>query len=349
MISAVPFWIWAAFVAFVLALLLFDLLVFHREAHAVPLKEATIWSVVWIALGLSFTAVIWWWMGSERAGEYLAGYLLEKALSVDNMFVFALVFSYFSLPRELQHRVLFWGILGALIFRGAFIFAGAALLERFDWMFFVFGGFLVITGSRMALRGDEEVHPERNPVLRALRRTVPMTSDYRGDHFFVKDAGRRLATPMLAVLVAVETTDIVFAVDSIPAIFGVTDMPFIVFSSNAFAILGLRALFFVLAGMLHRFDYLQFGLAAVLVLIGLKMIFEELHLFEVPIWLSLGVIGATIGLSVVASLMKERREERTGAEPSSPDATGTVSDGAGRALRVDASQDGEEDASDETR
>lgn len=305
----VPLWAWGAFVAFVVGLLLFDLLVFHKEAHAVPLKEATIWSVVWIVLGLSFTGVIWWWMGPDRAGEYLAGYVLEKALSVDNMFVFALVFSYFSLPRKLQHRVLFWGILGALIFRAAFIFAGAALLERFEWMFFVFGGFLVITGARMALRGDEEVHPERNPVLRGLRRVMPMTADYRGDNFFVKEAGRRIATPLVAVLVAVETTDIVFAVDSIPAIFGVTKIPFIVFSSNAFAILGLRALFFVLAGMLHRFEYLRFGLAAVLVLIGVKMILEQLHLFEIPIWLSLGVIGAAIGISVIVSLMTESRAE----------------------------------------
>ncbi len=309
MVTVVPLWVWGAFVAFVLGLLLFDLLVFHKDAHAVSLREATIWSVVWIALGLSFTGVIWWWMGSERAGEYLAGYVLEKALSVDNMFVFALVFSYFGLPRELQHRVLFWGILGALIFRAAFIFAGAALLEHFEWMFFVFGGFLVITGSRMAFRGDEEVHPERNPVLRGLRRLVPMTGDYRGDNFFVKEAGRRLATPMLAVLVAVETTDIVFAVDSIPAIFGVTRLPFIVFSSNAFAILGLRALFFVLAGMLHRFEYLQLGLAAVLVLIGLKMILEQAHIFEVPIWLSLIVIAAVIGISVVVSLIREETEE----------------------------------------
>lgn len=309
MVTVVPLWVWGAFVAFVLGLLLFDLLVFHKDAHAVSLREASIWSVVWIALGLSFTGVIWWWMGSERAGEYLAGYVLEKALSVDNMFVFALVFSYFGLPRELQHRVLFWGILGALIFRAAFIFAGAALLEHFEWMFFVFGGFLVITGFRMAFRGDEEVHPERNPVLRGLRRLVPMTGDYRGDNFFVKEAGRRLATPMLAVLVAVETTDIVFAVDSIPAIFGVTRLPFIVFSSNAFAILGLRALFFVLAGMLHRFEYLQLGLAAVLVLIGLKMILEQAHIFEVPIWLSLIVIAAVIGISVVVSLIREETEE----------------------------------------
>lgn len=305
-VIVVPLWIWGAFTAGIVALLLLDLLVFHREAHAVELREAAIWSVIWIALGLAFTGVIWWWMGPTSAAQYVAGYLLEKALSVDNMFVFALIFSYFALPREYQHRVLFWGILGALVFRVCFILAGAALLDRFDWMILVFGGFLVVTGIRMAVHDTEEVHPDRNPVLRLVRRVVPITPDYRGQRFFVREAGRRVATPMLAVLVAIETTDIIFAVDSIPAIFGVTDNAFLVFSSNAFAILGLRALFMLLAGMMHRFEYLKVGLSVVLVFIGAKMLLHSV--VHIPIWLSLLVIVVTLTVAVVASLARERRD-----------------------------------------
>jgi tellurite resistance protein TerC len=301
----VPLWAWGAFVAFVLSMLAIDLLVFQREAHVVRVKEAAMWVGIWVTLALAFGLVIWLWMGPTRAGEYYAGYIVEWALSVDNMFVFALLFSYFVLPRELQHRVLFWGILGALVFRVIFILAGAALLERFDWMVFVFGGFLVLTGVRMGFHQTENVHPERNVVLRGLRRVMPMTSDYRGQKFFVRDAGRLVATPLLAVLVAVETTDIIFAVDSIPAIFGVTRVPFIVFSSNAFAILGLRALFFVLAGMIGRFRYLNEGLALVLVFIGAKMILHDW--VHIPIWMSLAVIGTVLALAIGVSLFVERR------------------------------------------
>ncbi|GIU97880.1 MAG: membrane protein [Actinomycetota bacterium] len=293
---------WAGFVALILFLLALDLFVFHREAHEVSFREATLFSVFWIALGLTFGAVVWIWMGHQAGGEYLAGYLIEKSLSVDNIFVFALIFSYFGVPAKYQHRVLFWGIVGALVFRAAFIAGGAALLERFHWTVYVFGGFLVLTGIRMAMHRDEEVHPERNPVLKVFRRFVPITADYRGQRFWIREAGRRMATPLLAVLVLVETTDILFAVDSIPAIFAVTRDPFIVFTSNAFAILGLRALYFMLAGMIGRFVYLKPGLAIVLVYVGIKMLLSSVY--KIPVWASLGFIAVVIAVAILASLRK---------------------------------------------
>jgi tellurite resistance protein TerC len=295
-------WIWIAFVSFILGMLAIDLLVFQREAHAVSMREAGIWSGIWIALGLSFGAIVW----PEAGGEYLAGYLIEKSLSVDNIFVFALVFGYFAVPAAYQHRVLFWGVFGALVFRAIFIAAGASLLDQFHWMIYVFGAFLVITGIRMARSNDEHVDPGKNPVLRAFRRFVPMTDGLRDERFFVKEAGRRLATPLLAVLVVVETTDIIFAIDSIPAIFAVTTDTFLVFTSNAFAILGLRALYFLLAGMIGRFTYLKIGLAFVLAFVGVKMLVSELY--KIPIWLSLSVITAAIAISVIASLRREPTE-----------------------------------------
>ncbi len=299
--------IWAGFVAFVLAMLSMDLFLFHREAHEVTTREASMWTAIWMTMGLSFTFVIWAWQGGTHAGEYIAGYLLEYSLSADNIFVFVLIFGYFAVPKDLQHRVLFWGILGALVFRATFIVAGAALLERFEFMFYVFGGFLVITGIRMARHDEVEVHPDKNIVLRAFRRMFKLTPTYEGQGFFVMREGVRMATPLLAVLIVVETTDIIFAVDSIPAIFGVTDEPFLVFTSNAFAILGLRALYFLLANMVSRFQYLQLGLSAILVFIGAKMLGEASHLFEVPIWASLGFIVLTLGTAVVASLRKEAK------------------------------------------
>jgi tellurite resistance protein TerC len=265
-------WAWAAVVAFILGLLALDLLVFHRDAHAVTTGEAAAWSAVWITLGLAFAGLLWVTLGGVAAGEYLGGYLIEKSLSVDNIFVFALLFSYFRVPPAYQHRVLFWGVLGALLLRAVFIGAGAALIDNFHWTVYVFGAFLVVTGVKMARHGDAEVHPDRNPFLRLVRRVIPMTPDYRGQGFFVRRAGRRLATPLLAVLVVVETTDVLFAVDSIPAIFAVTTDPFLVFTSNAFAILGLRSLYFLLAGMVERFVHLKLGLAAVLVFVGAKML-----------------------------------------------------------------------------
>jgi tellurite resistance protein TerC len=295
-------WMWAAFVGFILAMLALDLFVIHKDAHEVSFKEAAVWSLIWVALGLSFGALIWVWQGPEFAGEYLAGYLIEKSLSVDNIFVFALVFGYFAVPQKYQHRVLFWGILGALVFRAIFIFAGTELLDRFHWMIFVFGGFLVFTGIKMLRHRDEQVDPGRNPVLRLMKKAIPVTEEYAGQKLFVRQAGKLLATPLFAVLVVVETTDIIFAVDSIPAILAVTDDPFLVFTSNAFAILGLRALYFLLAGMMDRFAYLKLGLAAVLIFVGAKMLLSDVY--HLPIWVSLAVIGTTIGISIAASLLK---------------------------------------------
>jgi TerC family integral membrane protein len=309
----VDLWIWVAFVGLVVSLLALDLFVFHRDAHEVSFREATVFSAGWIALGLLFGGVILWWQGAAAAGEYLAGYLIEKSLAVDNIFVFALIFSYFAVPAKYQHRVLFWGVLGALVFRAGFIAGGAALLETFHWTIYLFGGFLVLTGIQMARHRNREAHPERNPVLRLFRRVVPTTNEYHGQRLTTRIGGRLIATPLLAVLVLIETTDIIFAVDSIPAIFAVTRDPFLVFSSNAFAILGLRALYFMLAGMMERFVYLKLGLSAVLVFVGAKMLAS--NVYKVPIWLSLAVIGALIGTSVAASL------RRTAVRPATSRAT----------------------------
>lgn len=293
-------WTWAAFLALIVLLLALDLFVFHREAHEVTFREATLYSIFWIGVGLAFGVVIFVWMGPTAGGEYLAGYLIEKSLSVDNIFVFALIFTYFGVPAKYQHRVLFWGILGALVFRAIFIAGGVALLDRFHWTIYVFGAFLILTGIRMATHKHEEIHPERNPMLRLFRRVMRMTPDYRGQRFVLREAGRLVATPLMAVLVIVETTDIIFAVDSIPAILAVTREPFLVFTSNAFAILGLRALYFMLAGMIKRFVYLKLGLSVVLVFVGLKMVVSELY--KVPIWASLMFIGTVLTVSIVASL-----------------------------------------------
>ncbi|HVL91159.1 MAG TPA: TerC family protein [Actinomycetota bacterium] len=292
-------WMWIAFTAFILAMLAIDLLM-NRDAHVVSMREAGIWSGVWVTLGLLFAGLLWIWQDGKVAGEYLAGYVIEKSLSVDNIFVFALLFSYFSVPAKYQHRVLFWGVLGALVFRILFIAGGAALLDNFHWMIYVFGGFLVITGIRMAMHKETEVHPEKNPVLKLMRRVIPISGSYDGKHFFTRVNGKRLATPLFAVLVVVETTDIIFAVDSIPAIFAITRDTFIVFTSNAFAILGLRAMYFLLAGMIRKFQYLSVGLSAVLVFVGIKMLISDVY--HVPIWASLSFIAVAITASVIYSL-----------------------------------------------
>ncbi|HXF82376.1 MAG TPA: TerC family protein [bacterium] len=293
--------LWAAFLAFVLGLLALDLGVFHRRAHAVHPREALGWSLFWIVLALGFNALVWRWFGPARGLEFLTGYLIEKALSVDNIFVFLVIFSYFGVPAALQHRVLFWGIIGAIITRMAFILAGAALLSAFHWVIYVFGLLLIVTGLRM-LRGGEEVHPERNHIVRLARRFLPVVPRYHGAAFFVHDSGRQAATPLFLALLTVEATDIVFAVDSIPAIFAITQDPFIVFTSNLFAILGLRALYFLLAGILHRFHYLKVGLSLVLVFVGMKMLISEA--VKVPIGVSLAVVALLIGGAVVASLLR---------------------------------------------
>jgi len=294
--------LWGAFMFFVLGLLALDLGVFHRKAHAVGTKEALGWSVFWIVLALLFNAGVVSWFGTQRGLEFLTGYLIEKALSVDNIFVFLVIFSYFSVPAAYQHRVLFWGILGAIVFRVIFILAGAALLAAFHWVIYVFGALLILTAVRIVRARDEEVHPERNPLLRLVRRFVPVAPAYQGARFFVRAGGRLMATPLLLVLLVVEATDIVFAIDSIPAIFAVTDDPFIVFTSNIFAILGLRALFFLLAGVVTRFHYLKVGLGLVLAFVGTKMLLSDL--VHVPIGLSLAVVASLIGGSMVASLLR---------------------------------------------
>jgi tellurite resistance protein TerC len=304
----VPTWAWIAFVAFIVAMLGIDLFL-HRDHHAVTVREAAALSLVWVAMGTSFTLVIWWLEGGTLATEYITGYLIEKSLSVDNIFVFALIFSYFAVPLRLQHNVLFWGIFGALVFRAIFIFSGIALLERFHWMIYVFGGFLIVTGIRMFFHKEEEIHPERNPVFIALRRFLPISKNYDEAKFFTVQNGVRMATPMLAVLVVIETTDIIFAVDSIPAILAVTRDEFLVFSSNAFAILGLRALYFVLAGVMNRFIYLRPGLAFVLVYVGIKMLLGGLG-YDIATVVSLGVIALTLTVAVVASLRATTPEER---------------------------------------
>jgi len=313
------FWVWIGFNVFVLAMLAVDLGIFHRDAHAVSVKEALTWSVVWITLSLAFNGLIWlFWdrispgsdlSNSDAALAFLTGYLIEKALSVDNIFVFVLIFTYFSVPALYQHRVLFWGILGALLMRGAMIALGAALIEEFHWIIYVFGAFLIFTGIRMAMQQDEAIHPETNPVVRLFRRFIPVSPTYEGDKFFVRHAGALMATPLLLVLIIVETTDLIFAVDSIPAIFAVTHDAFIVYTSNVFAILGLRSLYFVLAGVIHKFHYLKLGLSVVLVFVGAKMLLTDTP-FKIATPVSLVVVALIITTAVVASLVRAQRLEQ---------------------------------------
>jgi tellurite resistance protein TerC len=302
----VPLWAWAALVGTISLLLIADLLIVHRKPHAVTFKEAAIESTVWISIGLSFTLVMLSWQGGAAAGEYLSGYLIEKSLSIDNVFVWAVIFSYFAVPAKYQFRVLFWGIFGALVLRALFIFAGVALIERFDWVLYVFGAFLIITAVRIARHSGAEVHPENNPVLKVVRRIIPMSSEYDGQKMFTRRTGRWLATPLFAVLILIETTDVVFAVDSIPAILAVSREPFIVFASNAFAILGLRALYFLLAGMADKFRYLNVGLGIILAFVGVKMIIAEWY--HMPTYVSLSVIILVMAGAIVASLAADRRD-----------------------------------------
>jgi tellurite resistance protein TerC len=291
----------------VIGMLALDLFVFHRDAHEVSLREAAIWSVVWIALGLGFGAYVFVARGTQAGGEYLAGYLIEKSLSMDNVFLFAMLFSYFAVPAKYQHRILFWGVVGAIVFRAIFIGAGTALLESFHFLIYGFGILLLLTGVRMWRSKGHGVDPERNVVLRLLRRVMPVTDEYHGQRFFIRQAGRLVATPLFAVLVVVEATDVMFAIDSIPAIFAITTDPFIVFSSNMFAILGLRSLYFLLAGMIDRFVYLKQGLAALLVFAGVKILISDV--WKMPVALSLGVIVAILAISIVASIRVVRKGE----------------------------------------
>ena len=298
---AVNIWFWVGFIAFVLGMLALDLGVFHRHEHEVKPKEAAIWTGVWVSLALLFSFGLYLYAGSTAALTFLTGYVLEESLSVDNIFVIVLIFQYFAVPKKYQHRVLFWGIIGALVMRGLFIGLGAVLLERFHWIIYIFGALLVVTGIRMAVKQDEEFEGDQNPVVRFVRRFIPLTHEYHGKHFFTVENGRRLATPLFLVLVLVEFTDLMFAIDSIPAIFAVTRDPFIVFTSNIFAILGLRSLYFLLASVVHKFHLLKYGLAFILTYIGVKMLISGW--VHVPIALSLGIVLTALAVSIGASLI----------------------------------------------
>lgn len=299
--------LWIGFNVFVLVMLALDLGVFHRKAHAIKMREALLWSGVWISLALSFNAGVYWWGGREVSLEFLAGYLIEKSLSVDNIFVFLLIFSAFGVPAPYQHKVLFWGIFGALIMRAVFIASGVALIETFHWIIYLFGAFLIVTSAKMALQKDKKIDPARNPVLSVFRRFVPVAEDYQGQKFLVRKGLKWFATPLLIVLIVVESTDLIFAVDSIPAVLAVTSDPFIVYSSNVFAILGLRALYFAVAGLIGLFHYLSYGLAAVLAFVGTKMLLSDIY--EIPIAIALGTITSILAVSVVASIARPRNEE----------------------------------------
>jgi tellurite resistance protein TerC len=302
-----PIWAWGVFLLVVIAMLMVDLGVFHRKAHVLSMREATIWSIVWVVVALVFNAIVWVWLGHQKALEFFTGYLVEKALSADNIFVFAVLFNYFAVPPEYRHRVLFWGVLGAIVFRLTFILAGTALLKKFHWVVYIFGIIVIVSGIKLLMRKDGEIDPERNPVLRLARRFLPITPNYHGQKFFVRLNGKFMATPLTLVLLVVESTDIVFAIDSIPAIFAITRDPFIVFTSNVCAILGLRALYFLLEGMIRLFRYLDEGLAVILVFIGIKMLVSEFY--KIPTWVALGFVAAVLAITIALSLMAERREQ----------------------------------------
>jgi tellurite resistance protein TerC len=309
---------WIGFNLFVLAVLALDLGVFHKKSEAVTLKNALAWSAVWIALAVSFCVVVYFWHGKQASLEFLTGYLIEQSLSVDNLFVFLVLFQYFKVPAEYQHKVLFWGIIGALVMRLAFILAGVALINRFHWIIYAFGVLLIYTGIKLAFQDESEVDPEHNPALKLARRFLPMTTKYEQDRFFVHREGKRWATPLFAVLIVVETTDVMFAVDSIPAVLAITRDAFIVYTSNVFAILGLRSMYFALAGLLDYFEYLNYGLAAILVFVGSKMLLSNeslvlggirLH-YKIPIGVSLGVVAGLLALSIIASLLFAPKHEQ---------------------------------------
>ena len=299
-------WPWIGFNAFILAMLALDLGVFHRQSHVISMRESLTWTLAWVGLALVFNVGVWHFAGSAKALEFFTGYVIEKSLSVDNVFVFALLFSYFAVPPVHQHQVLFWGILGALVMRAVMIIVGAALITRFSWVVYIFGAFLILTGIKMVLKREEPMDPGSNPVVRWLKRFIAVTPDFRGGAFFVREHGVRTATPLFVVLVLVEFTDLVFAVDSIPAIFAVSKDPFIVYTSNVFAILGLRSLYFALAGVMDKFHYLKVGLGVVLAFVGVKMVLSQ-SAWKIDTLVSLGLIVGILGVSIVLSFLRPRR------------------------------------------
>lgn len=300
-----PGWAWAAVTLVIAAMLVVDLLL-HRDSHVIGFNEAAVWSTVWIAAGFAFGAVLWGWQGGDAAETYYAGYLIEKALSIDNVFIFAMVFSAFAVPAAFQHKVLFWGVIGALAFRLVLIFVGVGLLDAFFWIAYVFGAFLVYTGYKMAFKHDEQIHPERSLFVRLVRRVIPTDSRYHGDRFFTRVDGKRVATLLFVALIAIEATDLVFAIDSVATILAITTSTFIVWTANAFAVLGLRSLYFLLAGLMRRFVYLHYGLALLLGFAGLKLILSETPVGKLPIPITLGVIIVTVAVSIIASLVRTR-------------------------------------------
>ncbi|MBJ6117647.1 TerC family protein [Pontibacter sp. BT310] len=303
---------WIGFNVFVLLMLALDLGVFNRKAHVVSVKEALTWSGVWISLALTFNGLIYYWFGEAKAVEFLTGYLIEKSLSIDNIFVFVLVFGYFKIPAIYQHKILFWGILGALVMRIIFIFAGVALIQKFHWSVYIFGVFLIYTGYKMFTEKGAAIDPENNPVIKFFRRIMPVTNQLHGDKFFVMQDGKRFATPLFLVLILIEATDLIFAVDSIPAILAITQDQFIVYTSNVFAILGLRSLYFALAHVVDRFVYLSYGLAIILVFVGLKMVMVDIY--KIPTFISLLVIALILITSIVLSFIKTRKDNRINSE-----------------------------------
>jgi tellurite resistance protein TerC len=313
-------WLWIGFNIFVLIMLALDLGVFHRKAHVVTIKESITWTVIWVALAMVFNFGILHYMGQDKALEFFTGYLIEKSLSMDNVFVFALLFSYFAVPPLYQHRVLFWGILGALVMRAIMIALGAKLIAEFSWIIYIFGAFLIATGVKMIIKRETEIHPERNPVVRLFKRMMPVTNKYHGEKFFIRENGILMATPLFVVLLLVEITDLIFAVDSIPAIFAVTSDPFIVYTSNVFAILGLRSLYFALAGVMDKFHLLKVGLGVVLVFVGIKMLLVHTP-YKIDTLVSLVVIAAVLASSVVASLVWPKKATANPVRPSLPEDT----------------------------
>lgn len=293
--------VWVGFNILILVLIAIDLGVLHKKSHVISVKEALLWSAGWIFISLTFNVGVYFWFGYDSALQFLTGYLIEKSLSVDNIFVFAILFSYFKVKPEYQHKVLMWGILGALFMRGAMIAAGTALISNYHWVIFILGAFLVYTGIKMAIQKEISVHPEKNPVVNLAKRFIPMSNDYDGDKFVTRVNGKKIFTPLIVVLIVVEVTDLMFAVDSIPAIFAITTDSFIVYTSNVFAILGLRALYFALSGVLDMFHYLKYGLGLVLSFVGVKMLISEFYVISIPV--ALGVVAAILVISVVVSIM----------------------------------------------
>ena len=301
--------LWTGFNLFVLGMLALDLGVFHRKSHTVTVKEALIWTGVWVTLAMFFNLFIYKYFGEEKAVEFFTGYLIEKSLSVDNIFVIIMIFSYFQVPQQYQHKVLFWGILGALVMRVIFIFSGIELIHRFHWLIYIFGGFLIFTGIRMITSGDAKIEPEKNPLIKLARRMMSVTSSFEGDNFFVKKEGKNWATPLFLVVILIEATDLIFAVDSIPAILAISEDPFIVYTSNVFAILGLRSLYFALSGIEKYFHYLKFGLSAILVFVGVKMCIVDFY--KIPVEISLIVIVFVLAIAMFASVLFPKKEEKS--------------------------------------